>query len=373
MIFKKTILLSLIILTGCDLPTENISYEKKPVVFGYIDAGLNRIEPIYLSWSNTFSTSHLDQDNYIENANISISTSGNNPEYENIEFTHIDSGEYHAIYPDNLQITPGSQWNINITFTDQGKDYILNSSTVIPDDIELTSTESSIAWNCDGEPVFVDSDFNLYQNQNNPELLEDWLQTGDLSFLNTIQIDDITYNTDECYTSSFASVPYFTLNLGSENENIVSRYTTIALETDKDMNEDGINIPYEAAIFDTTLSANAFKGPMNYYDIDYSQLPDIENIPYEWGWHRDPIDRINLTGNIIEIMWLFFDYYGTNMMIVQPMGQEYENYFEGDPDEFSAPYILRQGNIQSNQGDAYGLFYSTNSRFFFFNVLKELQ
>ena len=363
----------MIILTGCDLPTENISYEKKPVVFGYIDAGLNRIEPIYLSWSNTFSTSHLDQDNYIENANISVSTSGNNPEYENIEFTHIDSGEYHAIYPDNLQITPGSQWNINITFTDQGKDYIINSSTVIPNDIELTSTESSIAWNCDGEPVFVDSDFNLYQNQNNPELLEDWIQTGDLSFLNTIQIDDIIYRTEECYTSSFASVPYFTLNLGSENENIVSRYTTIALETDKDMNEDGINIPYEAAIFDTTLSANAFKGPMNYYDIDYSQFPDIENIPYEWGWHRDPIDRINLTGNIIEIMWLFFDYYGANMMIVQPMGQEYENYFEGDPDEFSPPYILRQGNIQSDQGDAYGLFYSTNSRFFFFNVLKELQ
>ena len=128
---------------GCELPTENISYERNPVLFGYIDAGLNRIEPIYLSWSNTFSTSHLDQNNYIENANISISTSGNNPEYENIEFTHIDSGEYHAIYPDNLQITPGSQWNINITFTDQGKDYILNSSTVIPENIIFIQNDYS--------------------------------------------------------------------------------------------------------------------------------------------------------------------------------------------------------------------------------------
>jgi len=32
---------------------------------------------------------------------------------------------------------------------------------------------------------------------------------------------------------------------------------------------------------------------------------------------------------------------------------------------------LRESNIESNQGDAYGLFYSTNSELFFFNVEKE--
>ena len=371
MIFKKTLLISLLLLIGCDLPTENISYEKKPVVFGYIDAGLNRIEPIYLSWSNNFSTSHLEQENYIGNATISISTDGNIPEYENIEFTHIGNGEYRAISPNNLEITPESEWNIIVTFNDEDKNYVLNSSTIIPNDINLTSTQSNIPWNCSGEPIFIDPEFNLYQNQNIPDLIENWLNTQDLSFLNSIQADQITYNTDECYTSSFASVPFFTIDLGFEDESIVSRYTTIALEVDKDMNGDGINIPYESAIFDTTLSANIFKGPMNYYDIDYSQFPEIENTPYEWGWYRDPIDRINLSGNIIDIMWLFFNYYGINMMIVQPMGQEYEDYFQGDPDEFSAPYILRESNIQSNQGDVYGLFYSTNSKFFFFDVLKE--
>ena len=63
------------------------------------------------------------------------------------------------------------------------------------------------------------------------------------------------------------------------------------------------------------------------------QFPDIENILYEWGWHRAPIDRINLTGNVISVGWLFFDYYGINMMMIQPMGKEYEDYFEGDGEE----------------------------------------
>ena len=371
MIFKKTITIFLILLTSCDLPTENISYQKQPVLFGYIDAGLNKIEPIYLSWSNNFSTSHLTEGNYIDNATIIISTNGNIPEYDSIVFTHFENGEYRVTNPDNLTITPGSEWSIVATFNHNNQNYILNSNTTIPDDINLTSVESSILWNCNGESVFVNPNFNLHQDQNIPELIEDWLSTEDLSFLDNIQVDEIIYNTEDCYTSSFASVPFFTLDLGSENDNIVSRYTSIALETDKDMNSDGYNIPYEAAIFDTTISALAFKGPMNYVEIDYTQFSDIENIPYEWGWHRDPIDRINLTGNVIPISWLFFDYYGINMMIVQPMGQEYEDYFEGDPDEFSAPYTLRETNITSNQGDAYGLFYSTNSKFFFFNVLKE--
>ena len=46
------------------------------------------------------------------------------------------------------------------------------------------------------------------------------------------------------------------------------------------------------------------------------------------------------------------------------MGKEYEAYFEGDPDQFNL-HILRQGNINSvNGGDSYGLFYSTNSKYF---------
>ena len=362
-------------LLSCDLPTEQISYNRKPVVFGYIDAGFNRIEPIYLSWSDNFSSSHTDATNYIQNATMNLSSTYNDtPEY-NISMNY--SSDINGYIPDendipnDFQIKPESIWNLSVEFDDSDKTYTLNASTEVPKSIDLSSTNSEIPWNCNGQPVDVNSDFNLYQDQNIPNLIQDWLDTGDSSFLTGIEADQITYNNSECYTSSFASVPYFTIDLQTDDENIVARYLTIALETDKDMNEDDIKIPYEAAIFDTTLSANAFKGPMNYSQIDYSEEYGISNPPYEWGWHRDPIDRINLTGNIIDVMWLFFDYYGINIMIVQPMGEDYKKYYESDPDQFSFPYVLRQTNINSDQGDAYGLFYSTNSQFFFFDVIKE--
>ena len=52
---------------------------------------------------------------------------------------------------------------------------------------------------------------------------------------NNIEIDNIMYNDADCYTSSFASTPFFTLDIDSQKENdtIISRYITLALETDK--------------------------------------------------------------------------------------------------------------------------------------------
>jgi len=262
----------------------------------------------------------------------------------------------------------------------ENKDYILESSTTIPAPIAPNIMVSDIDWQCDGQDIiFNEDDFNLYQEQNNVDLIALWLNDSkNTSFLDdNINIDDIVYNTDECYTSSFASTPFFTLDIDSENQNdtIIARYMTFALETNKDMNEDGFNILNEAAIFDTTLSANIFKGPMQYTEIIYDNYAgiDLENIPYEWGWHREDIDRINLEGDQIEFSWLFFNYYGKHMTIIQPMSSEYGQYFEGDPDQFNFPYILRQGNIENNSGDAYGLFYSTNSKFFLFNVLEPIE
>ena len=388
MISKKIFtILIVVFISKCDLPTENVEYEQRPVVFGYIDAGFNKIDDFYLYWSSVLSNSHLEN-NPIDNATIILSNGD-----QNIFFTHDENGKYEPQerFP-NPPIEPGSTWNLYINFNYADKEYTLESSTTVPYSIIPEVIVSDIDWQCDGEEVvFNENDFNLYQNQNNSNLIQSWLSDNDTSFLsNNIEIDNIMYNDADCYTSSFASTPFFTLDIDSQNQNdtVISRYITLALETDKDMNNDGFNIPYEAAIFDTTFSAFAFKGPMQYSDIDYEapSLSGIEkiyniynsnddenliDIPYEWGWHRDDINRINLEGDQIEFSWLFFNYYGKHMTIIQPMSSEYEQYFEGDPDQFNLPYILRQGNINDTSGEeAYGLFYSTNSKFFLFNVLK---
>ena len=388
MISKKIFtILIVVFISKCDLPTENVEYEQRPVVFGYIDAGFNKVDDFYLYWSSVLSNSHLEN-NPIDNATIILSNGD-----QNIFFTHDENGKYEPQerFP-NPPIEPGSTWNLYINFNYADKEYTLESSTTVPYSIIPEVIVSDIDWQCDGEEVvFNENDFNLYQNQNNSNLIQSWLSDNDTSFLsNNIEIDNIMYNDADCYTSSFASTPFFTLDIDSQNQNdtVISRYITLALETDKDMNNDGFNIPYEAAIFDTTFSAFAFKGPMQYSDIDYEapSLSGIEkiyniynsnddenliDIPYEWGWHRDDINRINLEGDQIEFSWLFFNYYGKHMTIIQPMSSEYEQYFEGDPDQFNLPYILRQGNINDTSGEeAYGLFYSTNSKFFLFNVLK---
>ena len=376
MIFKKTILiLSIIFLYKCDLPTENIDYVQSPVVFGYIDAGFNKVDTFYLYWSSTLSNSHFEN-NYIDNATMTLSSGP-----QSIELMPIGNGKYlpENIYP-SPPIEPNSTWYLDINFNYNNTDYVLQSSTTVPNTINPDIMVSDIEWQCDGqEVIFDENDFNLYQSQNNVDLIQSWLNNpNNISFLeNDINIDNITYNTADCYTSSFASTPFFTLDIDSENQNdtIISRYITLALETDKDMNGDGFNIPYEAAIFDTLFDANAFKGPMQYTEINYSDYSgiDLDNIPYEWGWHREPVNRINLEGDQIEFSWLFFNYYGKHITIIQPMGKDYELYFEGDPDQFNLPYILRQGNIENISGeDAYGLFYSTNSKFFLFNVLEPI-
>ena len=357
MISKLSVLLiPLLIFIGCKLPTENISYEREPVVFGYIDAGLNRIDTLYLSWSSPFSTSHYDIDYIYDDPNINddvivtLSSDNNIPNfvlnltnYNEIEEEYLEGKYFISNYPNDFNITPESTWNLDIQFSDGNENYNLTASTIVPKEINLNSTSGTTNWHCNGETIIISDNFNLYNSENNL-FIEKWFnQTATTSDIENIIADQFTYNTNECYTSSFVSIPFFILDLGEGNDNLISRYITIALEKE----------PFESAIFDTTLSANVFKGPMNYSD--------------DLGWYRDPNYRINLTGDEIPVSWLFFNYYGKHMMIVQPMGDEYERYFQSDPDQFSFPYILREGNVNN----AYGLFYSTNSKIFFFEVEKE--
>ena len=98
MIFKKIILILIVaLLCKCELPTENINYIQSPVVFGYIDAGFNRIDTLYLYWTSSLTSSHFEN-NYIDNASVNLS-SGN----QNIELNHIGNGKYLPVNLRRLQ------------------------------------------------------------------------------------------------------------------------------------------------------------------------------------------------------------------------------------------------------------------------------
>ena len=64
------------------------------------------------------------------------------------------------------------------------------------------------------------------------------------------------------------------------------------------------------------------------------------------------------------MMWLYFNYYGLQLINVQVVDQAYYDYFSGDPFVFNNQqnqFILPDSNIENG----YGLFSSTLSKSFF--------
>ena len=85
---------------------------------------------------------------------------------------------------------------------------------------------------------------------------------------------------------------------------------------------------------------------------DENYNPYLEN-PHIWTIETSPT----------PIMWLYFNHYGKNLMVIQSSDQAYYDYLSGDP-LGDNQYLLPDSNIQNG----YGLFTSTYSKAFFINV-----
>ena len=186
-----------------------------------------------------------------------------------------------------------------------------------------------------------------------------------------INIDTITYRFGDCYTKSFASFPLFGVEFDSENYQTI-KTLTYAIEAEKEGLEPlvesvgNINAPtvdsdsglfydynynmkrdtiFVNIIYDTTLGFRIWKGP--YFRTD-------ENTPYRinpWQW--------NIEESPTQIPWLYFDYYGLNLMTFKATSESYFNYFSGDPVGQNI-YLLPNTNV----GGGLGVLYSSyESRF----------
>ena len=105
-------------------------------------------------------------------------------------------------------------------------------------------------------------------------------------------------------------------------------------------------------IYDTTLGFRIWKG-------QYPRLTN--NIPYRinpWQW--------NIEEAPTPIMWLYFDYYGLQLMTFKATSESYFNYFSGDPVGQNI-YLLPDSNFE----DGLGVFYSSNEYRFLLNVVRE--
>ena len=419
---KQILLLFILIFMGCELPDTSVVYEDKLVVF----CNLNMIElnenehwgeiaPVKVSMSSIID-GNLDNTNQLyinDSLNLKVEMIGyfdfiDSTLKDTIDFQLVDidgDGEYFGDYlpKEDLNLWPNKKYILNVNYVNEtGELYEVQAETTTPQRLNVKSIQDY--KNCEecSDPTI----FGQTNCENNGEtwiieqdILIDTINTSNFSSIyddvgpyiwaifdkelgedaasyifNTYSdiIDEISLSRYGCKVGSFASFPYFVLDFNN-TENSAIRILSYSLESEKmglepwtDHNNNGVadegeffdynlNTDYDLTrintFYDTTNVFQIWKGP---YLRDDKNNPFLYN-PYLWNVNVSPS----------PVMWLYFNYYGKHLIMVQAADQAYYDYFSGDPIGKN-PYILPDSNIEGG----YGLFSSTFSKAFFIDVKK---
>ena len=306
-----------------------------------------------------------------------------------IMFTSLNEfGKYYIDEEIEYHIWPNKKYTLNVVY----ENYEVNGSTTIPDYLTIESIEDTYNceqcsdptiygettcenagenWNSelqDIDEINIDN-FDYINNETsgswifNPNILESYILDGTISSIEMSRFG--------CSVGSFASKPYFVLNIEDQlsGENIdpsAIRILSYSLEDKKmglepsndngsffDYNENNIqDMTLINTFYDTTAVFKIWKGP---YFRDENYNPYLLN-PFIWTVETTPT----------PIMWLYFNYYGKHLIVVQSSDQAYYDYLSGDP-LGQNQYIIPDSNINGG----YGLFTSNYSKAFFLNIIKK--
>ncbi len=383
---------------SCELPDNNVEYQEGLVVFGRIElfeingTSFGEIDTLRVSLSSSIDA-NLENANqlYINDANVSITglfDEQNDELISTIQFISLNEfGKYYIDDEIEYKIWPNKEYTINVNYND----YEVAASTITPDYLSIESIEDN--YNCEecsdpsiyGETTCENAgetwnselqniqeinidNFDLINNQTNGT----WIFNTDVleSFISDGTISSIDLSRYGCTVGSFASKPYFVLNIEDEEsgENVdpsAIRILTYALEPERmglePSNSDGTYFDYNEnniqdmtlinTFYDTTAVFDIWKGP---YFRDENYNPYLLN-PFIWTVETSPT----------PIMWLYFNYYGKHLVVVQSSDDAYYDYLSGDP-LGQNQYIIPDSNIEGG----YGLFTSNYSKAFFLNIRK---
>ena len=401
---KNYIFISLIIMFSCQLPDNEVSYTEGLVVFGrielfeFMNETIGTIDTLRVSLSSDIN-SNIDNANqlYIDDAQVTISGPfGDTDEITEIQLMSYGSlGQYFIPDSINYSIQENKNYILNVSYND----YNVTAQTTTPDYLNISSLEDT--YNCEecSDPTIFGQTSCENQgeewnselqnidtiNVNNFDLINletsgQWIENPNLlnDYIEDNIISTIKLSRFGCEVGSFASKPYFVLELDDqvddENTDLSAiRILTYSLEPFKigmepitndingnglldsedtffDFNDNGLYDPTLINTFyDTTQVFKIWKGP---YLRDENYNPYLEN-PHIWTIETSPT----------PIMWLYFNHYGKNLMVIQSSDQAYYDYLSGDP-LGDNQYLLPDSNIQNG----YGLFTSTYSKAFFINV-----
>ena len=395
---KLFIYILFFIFFSCDLPDNAIEYSEGLVVFGNIElfeinnTSFGEIDTLRVSLSSSIDA-NLENANqlYINNADVSITGAfdlDNEELISTIIFTSLNEfGKYYIDEEIEYHIWPNKTYTLNVVY----ENYEVNGSTTTPDYLTIESIEDT--YNCEqcsdptiyGETTCENAgenwnselqnideinidNFDYINNETsgswifNPNILESYILDGTISSIEMSRFG--------CSVGSFASKPYFVLNiedqLSGEIDPSAIRILSYSLEDKKmglepsndngsffDYNENNIqDMTLINTFYDTTAVFKIWKGP---YFRDENYNPYLLN-PFIWTVETTPT----------PIMWLYFNYYGKHLIVVQSSDQAYYDYLSGDP-LGQNQYIIPDSNINGG----YGLFTSNYSKAFFLNIIKK--
>ncbi len=386
------------IIVSCELPDNETEYQEGLVVFGRIELfeidgiAYGDIDTVRVSMSSQIDA-NLENSNqlYIDNAEVSI-TGAFDDNKDIIRTIYLNSinnlGKYVVDQNIEYKIWPNSNYTLNVIY----EDYIVSGNTTTPSYLTIGSIEDN--YNCEqcsdptiyGETTCENSEENWTSEQQiiepinveNFDLINDdtnglWVLEPSLlqSYIDADIISSIELSRYGCSVGSFASKPYFVLNIDDQEEednpNLSAiRILSYALEEKKmgiePSNDNGTFFDYNQneiqdmtlinTFYDTTTVFKIWKGPY-FRDEDYN--PYLLN-PFVWTVETSPT----------PIMWLYFNYYGKHLIVVQASDNAYYEYLSGDPLNQNQ-YILPDSNIEGG----YGLFTSNYSKAFFLNIIKK--
>ncbi len=359
---KKIYLILLIFsafwISSCNLTNPQVTYHETLVVFGNLNAGYPMTDTVFVSRSAAILESVPIDTLYIPDAVVTISDGDTT-----ILIPPVPNRPGRYLANPNFIFQPGHTYTLYASWDGDS----VQATTTLPDQMDFSSVPST-DYSCSGSPLVIDP-----INVDNATMMN---INGQYLPVPTGPIDTVIYKTGDCYTQSFASVPYFLLDFNAEDYNTV-RIISYALESKvrglepyNDLNQNGIWEPdsdsfldynrdglrdstFTNLVYDTSFVFRAWKGP---YLRDQNNDPYRYN-PFVWSVNSSPT----------QISWLFFNYYGLQLMAIQATDQSYYDYFSGDPFG-SNQYRLPDSNVEGG----YGLFSSTYTKFFYVYIKPEV-
>ena len=369
-----------IILKSCSFDDVEMEYEEKLVIFASVSANLPVIDTVLISKTAAIQDSNIQaNDLWVNDAQVRLIEPSTNSV---LNFYNVGSGKYFPITDEasnddyinylNYIIKPGETYRLAVNH-DMGS---VIAETLVPSEMNIRPVDLGNYICPDGTELSTDIiDVNNLDGLSIDQLAS--LAVDSESFISqyNINVDTITFRFGDCYTKSFASYPMFGVDFDSDNYQTI-KTLTFAL----DANKKGLE-PLKETI--GSINAPSFVDPDSglFYDYNYNEIRDsifvnliydttlgfriwkgsyfrtMDNTPYRinpWQW--------NIEESPTQIPWLYFDYYGLNLMTFKATSESYFDYFSGDPVGQNI-YLLPDSNLEGGLG----VFYSSyESRFLVF-------